>query len=100
MAGGQRRELVRHDQLAGHLGQRLYVLVNIGFTCIAAVNEGRFADADIYTDAGAVTEFKLPAALFVGREFVVDVRLDGPADRVATRRTGCVSQRPPLPLGR
>ena len=45
-----RRELVRHDQLAGHLGQRLYVLVNTGFTCIAAVNEGRFADAEVAAD--------------------------------------------------
>jgi class 3 adenylate cyclase/DNA-binding CsgD family transcriptional regulator len=45
-----RRELARHDQLAGHLRQRLYVLVNTGFTCIAAMNDGRFADAELAAD--------------------------------------------------
>ena len=36
----------------------------------------KFTDADIVAPANATTEIKLPAALFVGREFVVDVKLD------------------------
>jgi hypothetical protein len=43
--------------------------------------------ASLVAAAGEVTEVRLPAALFVGREFVVDGRLDGPAgDRVVQFR--------------
>jgi mono/diheme cytochrome c family protein len=48
----------------------------------------RFADADLFTPADAVTSITLPAGLFAGREFVVDAKLDGPADRVVQLRAG------------
>lgn len=48
----------------------------------------RFTDANLFSDAAAVTEVTLPAALFAGREFVVDAKLDGPADRVVQVRAG------------
>jgi hypothetical protein len=43
-------------------------------------------DGNLVVAANAVTEVRLPAALFVGREFVVDGRLDGAADRVVQFR--------------
>ena len=45
-----RRELPRYGQLARHLRQPLYLLVNAGYIYIAAVNEGRFADAETAAD--------------------------------------------------
>jgi hypothetical protein len=45
------------------------------------VDEGSLVAA-----ADAVTEVRLPAALFSGREFVVDGRLDAPGDRVVQFR--------------
>jgi hypothetical protein len=52
-------------------------------------------DASLVTAANAVTEVRLPAALFVGREFVVDGRLGGAAgDRVVQFR---VRNTPALP---
>src|SRR5439155_17915593 len=39
----------------------------------------QFADANLVAPSNTVIEVKLPAALFAGREFVVDARLDGPA---------------------
>jgi hypothetical protein len=48
----------------------------------------RFGKGDsLTTAADAVVEVRLPAALFVGRDFVVDARLDGPAgDRLVRAR--------------
>lgn len=43
-----------------------------------ALPQERFTGADLVTPAGAVTEIRLPATLFAGREFVVDARPDGP----------------------
>src|SRR5579883_353331 len=39
--------------------------------------KSKFTDANLITTANTVTEVKLPAALFAGREFVVEVKLDG-----------------------
>jgi len=44
-------------------------------------------EASLVAAADAITEIRLPAALFAGREFVVDARLDGtPGDRVVRVR--------------
>ncbi len=40
----------------------------------------RFADASLVVPSKAVTTIKLPAALFAGREFVVDAKMDSTAD--------------------
>jgi mono/diheme cytochrome c family protein len=54
----------------------------------------KFTDANLVAPSGKVIEVKLPAALFVGREFVVDAKLGGPAadrlvrPRVATAAPG------------
>jgi hypothetical protein len=37
----------------------------------------KFTDSNLVASANAVTEIKLPAALFAGREFVVQAKLDG-----------------------
>ena len=55
-------------------------------------------EASLVADANTITEVRLPAALFVGREFVVDGRLDGPVgDRVVQFR---VLTAPPGPDSR
>lgn len=49
----------------------------------------KFTDADLVAASNAVIEIKLPAALFIGREFVVDAKLDGNAgDRLVRVRGG------------
>lgn len=58
----------------------------------------RFADASLVAAADSVTAVRLPAALFVGRDFVVDGRLEGKtADRVVQFR---VLTAPPGPDAR
>src|SRR5262249_24232319 len=55
----------------------------------------KFTDSNLVAHANAVTEIKLPSALFAGREFVVDAKLDEAAgDRLVRVR---VATTPPTP---
>jgi hypothetical protein len=49
---------------------------------IFGLAKDRFANGNIVAAAGSAVEVRLPAALFHEREFVVDGKLDGAADRV------------------
>jgi hypothetical protein len=56
------------------------------------------AEDSLVAAAGEVVEVRLPAALFAGREFVVDARLDGPAGGRLVRPR--VAATPPSPATR
>ncbi len=55
----------------------------------------RFTKSNIVAPSHEVVAIRLPAALLVGREFVVDARLDGPAGERLVRPT--VATTPPVP---
>lgn len=64
---------------------------------------GKPDGASLTVPTNSVIEVKLPARLFVGREFVVDGMLDAPVDRIAQFRVfavppGTVKWDPKLPL--
>jgi mono/diheme cytochrome c family protein len=55
----------------------------------------KFTGANLVANANAVIEIKLPAALFAGREFVVDAQLDAAAgDRLVRPRVGTTAPGP------
>jgi hypothetical protein len=55
-------------------------------------------DASLVSQANTVTEVRLPAALFVGRQFVVEGRLDGvPGERVVQFRVLTTPPGPDMP---
>jgi mono/diheme cytochrome c family protein len=55
----------------------------------------QFTDANLVAPANRVTEIKLPAALFAGREFVVEAKLDGTAgDRLVRVRAATTAPGP------
>ncbi|MCI0700194.1 MAG: DUF1592 domain-containing protein [Planctomycetia bacterium] len=55
----------------------------------------KFTGENIATSANEVIEVKLPAALFAGREFVVDVKLGGPiGDRLVRPRVATTAPTP------
>jgi Protein of unknown function (DUF1592)/Protein of unknown function (DUF1588)/Protein of unknown function (DUF1587)/Protein of unknown function (DUF1585)/Protein of unknown function (DUF1595)/Planctomycete cytochrome C len=58
--------------------------VRLGKRCATAFGlpKEKFTEANLIATANAVTEIKLPAALFVGREFVVDGKLEAVGGRV------------------
>ena len=58
---------------------------------------GKPDDASFTVTAGGVIEVRLPAALLVGREFVVDGKIDGAGDRVVQFE---VLTTKPVPAGR